>query len=195
MTLRRTTRTTLIASTALLMASLATSVQAQFDPQGLYSARDLLNADVHFDVAPDSRPSQVVDLLLGDDRKVHAIVVRSTDSVGQNGDALVVTNAHYRLVNREENGETGHAIFIEADPATLETMPRYDQEWWDTARLRTREAWQRAGEGAESAWQSTQRGLDRVGESAESTWERTQQGAERAGRRISETLDEWRNDN
>ena len=195
MTLMRFTRTALIASTGLLIASLTAAVQAQSDPQGLYSARDLLDADVHFDVAPDSQPSQVVDLLLGDDQKVHAIVVHTRDSVGQNGDSLVITNAHYRLVNHDDNGETRHDIFIDAEPETLETMPRYDQEWWDTARLRTREAWQRAGEGAESAWQRTQRGLDQVGESAESAWERTQQGAERAGRHISETLDDWRNDN
>lgn len=191
MIVSRSAKTLLIISACLLTAS----VQAQSDPQGLYSAQALLKADVHFEAVPDSQPSQVADLLLGDDQKVHAIVVHTSDSVGLDGDSLVVTNTHYRLSNHEENGETRHEILVDADPAALETMPRYDQEWWQTARHRTREAWQRASEGAESAWQSTQRGLDRVGESAESAWERTQQGAERAGRRISETLEEWRNDN
>ena len=195
MIVSRRTKTLQIISTGLLMTALAASVQAESEPQGLYSAQALLDAEVHFSAAPDSQPSRVADLLLGDDQRVHAIVVHSDSSLGQDGDALVVANTHYRLVNHGDNGETRHDIIVDADPATLESLPRYDQEWWDSARQRTREAWQRAGEGAESAWQSTQRGLDRVGESAESAWERTQQGAERAGRRISETLEEWRNDN
>ncbi|MCE8033494.1 hypothetical protein EKK97_05620 [Billgrantia tianxiuensis] len=194
MTQPRITRTTLVASAGLFIAGLAVGVQAQFDPQGLYSARAIFDADVHFEAAPDSQPSQVVDLLMGDDKKVHAIVVRSDDSVGRNGDHLVVTNTHYRLVNHEEDGETSHDIIVDADREALDAMPRYDQEWWDMARQRTREAWHSAGEGAESAWHRTQEGLDRIGEGAESAWERAQQGAERAGQRISETLDDWTND-
>ena len=195
MIVSRHTKTLQVISTGLLMTVLAAGLQAESDPQGLYSARALLDAEVYFTATPDSQPSRVADLLLGDDQRVHAIVVHSDSSVGQDGDALVVANTHYRLVNHDDNGETRHGIVVDADPATLESLPRYDQAWWDSARERTRNAWQRAGEGAESAWQSTQRGLDRVGESAESAWERTQQGAERAGRRISETLEEWRNDN
>ncbi|MFQ3786084.1 hypothetical protein [Halomonas sp. A29] len=189
----RMTRTTIAASVGLLIAGLAIGAQAQFDPQGLYSTRAILDADVHFEVAPDSQPSQVVDMLMGDDRKVHAIVVRSNDAVGQNGDYLVITNAHYRLVNHEENDETRHEIVVDADQEALEAMPRYDKEWWDTARQRAREAWHDAGEGADSAWQQTRRGADRIGEGAEQAWERTQEGAERAGRTISETLDRWTN--
>lgn len=191
MIVSRHTKTLQVISTGLLMTVLAAGLQAESDPQGLYSARALLDAEVHFAAAPDSQPSRVADLLLGDDQRVHAIVVHSDSNVGQGGDALVVANTHYRLVN---HGGNRHDIIVDADPATLESLPRYDQAWWDSARQRTREAWQRAGEGAESAWQRTQRGLDQVGESAESAWERTQQGAERAGRRISETLEDWRND-
>ncbi|MGR4069398.1 PRC-barrel domain containing protein [Billgrantia sp. C5P2] len=194
MTQSRLARTTLTTSAGLFIAGLAIGVQAQFDPQGLYSGRAIFDADVHFEAAPHAEPSEVIDMLLGDDKKVHAIVVRSNDTVGLNGDHLVITNAHYRLVNHEEDGETRHDIIVEADQETLETMPRYDREWWDTARQRTREAWDSAGEGADSAWERTRQGLDRLGESAESAWERTQEGAERTSRRISETLEVWSGD-
>lgn len=189
----RITRTTLAASAGLFLAGLAIGVQAQFEPQGLYSSRALFDAEVHFEASPDSQPGEVIDILLGDDRQVHAIVVRPDDDMGRDGDYLVITNAHYRLVNYEDDGETVHDIIVDADPESLEAMPRYDQEWWDTARERTREAWHSTGEGADSAWQQTRRGADRVGESAEHAWERTQEGAERAGRTISETLDRWTN--
>ena len=192
---QRISRTAIAASAGVFFAGLAIGVQAQFDPQGLYSARTIFDADVHFEAAPDSQPSQVVDMLLGDDKKVHAIVVRSDESVGQNGDQLIITSANFRLVNFEEDGETAHDIIIDADQEALEAMPRYDQEWWDMARQRSREAWHSAGEEAESAWHQSREGMDRIGEGAERAWERTQEGAERAGRRISETLDNWSNDN
>ncbi|PMR76666.1 hypothetical protein [Billgrantia endophytica] len=191
MTQRRLTRTTLAASVGMLVAGLTIGAQAQFDPQGLYSARTILDAEVHFEAAPDSQPSAVVDILLGDDMQVHALVVQSDTTIGQNGDHLVITNAHYRLVTHEEDGDTAHDVIVDADEEALDAMPRYDQQWWDMARQRARDAWHTAGEGAESAWHQTREGADRIGEGAESAWERTQQGAERAGRAISETLDDW----
>jgi hypothetical protein len=194
MILPHLTRTTIAASAGLFIAGIAIGVQAQFDPQGLYSGRAIFDAEVHFEAAPHTEPSEVVDMLLGDDQKVHAIVVRSNEAIGQDGEYLVVTNDHYRLVNHEEEGETAHDIIIEADKEALEAMPRYDQEWWDMARQRTREAWHTAGEGAESAWHQTQQGLERIGEGAENAWERAQEGAERASQSISETLDDWSND-
>lgn len=194
MTQSRTARTTLAVSASLLISGLATAAQAQFDPQGLYSTHDILDAEVHFESAPASEPSAVVDILLGDDRKVQAIVVDTHDSVGLDGDTLVITNQHYRLVNFDENGETQHDIIVETDLEALDAMPRYDREWMQTARERAQEAWDSTGEGAESAWHRTRQGLERIGEGAEDAWERTQEGAERAGRRISETLDEWTSD-
>ncbi|WP_111413262.1 hypothetical protein [Billgrantia lactosivorans] len=194
MTQPRLARTTLATSAGLLMAGLAIDAQAQFDPQGLYSTHDILEAEVHFESAPDSEPSEVVDILLGDDRKVQAIVVDTHDSVGLDGDAVVITNQHYRLVNFDENGETQHDIIVETDIEAVDAMPRYDREWMQSARERAREAWDSTGEGAESAWHRTREGLDRIGENAEDAWERTQEGAERAGRSISETLDEWTSD-
>ncbi|MFW3613734.1 hypothetical protein [Billgrantia antri] len=194
MTQSRTTRTTLAVSASLFLTGLAGAAQAQFDPQGLYSTHAILDAEVHFESAPASEPSEVVDILLGDDRKVQAIVVDTHDSVGLDGDTVVITNQHYRLVNFDENGKTQHDIIVEPDTEALDAMPRYDQEWMNTAQERAREAWNSTGEGAESAWHRTRQGLDRIGEGAEDAWERTQEGAERAGRRISEVLDQWTSD-
>ncbi|MGQ4878803.1 PRC-barrel domain containing protein [Billgrantia sp. LNSP4103-1] len=194
MTQPRITRMTLATSAGLLIAGIAIGAQAQFDPQGLYSGRAIFDAEVHFEAAPHAEASEVVDMLLGDDQKVHAIVVRTNDAIGQDGDTLVITNDHYRLVNHEEEGDTAHDIIVEAEAEALEAMPRYDKEWWGMARQRAREAWHTAGEGAESAWHQTREGLDRIGDGAESAWERAQEGAERAGRNISETLDDWTSD-
>lgn len=191
MRMQRLTNTTFAVSAGLVMGGLALAAHAQFDPQGLYSARAIFNADVHFESAPDSPPSSVFDMLMGDDKRVHALVIDTHDEVGQNGDRLVLTNAHFRLVNHEEDDETVHDIIVHIDGDALDEMPRYDAQWWDMARERTREVWHTAGEGAESAWHQTQRGAHRVGDSADDAWQRTQEGAERAGRTISETFDRW----
>lgn len=195
MTQPRIARTTIAASAGLFVAGLAIGVQAQFEPQGLYSARAILDAEVHFEAAPASPPSEVDDLLLGDDQKVHAIIVDTHDSVGQDGDTIVFTNQHYRLVNYEEEGQTRYDIIVETEADALAELPRYDQEWMRRASQRAREAWDTAGEGAESAWHQTREGLERIGEGAEAAWERAQEGAERAGRRIGEALNDWTSDN
>jgi hypothetical protein len=191
MTQRHLARTTLATVGGLLAAGLAFGAQAQFEPQGLYSAQTILDADVHFEAAPDSQASSVVDLLLGDDMQVHALVVRPDASVELEGDDLVITNAHYRLVTHEgEDGEITHDVVVDATEESLEAMPRYDSDWWNQARERAREAWHAAGEGADSAWHRTREGADRVGEGAERAWERAQEGAERAREAIGEALDD-----
>lgn len=194
MTQRRFARTTLATTVGLLVAGLTIAgAHAQFEPQGLYSNRAILDAEVYFEAAPDSQPSEIVDMLLGDDMQVHALVIRSHEDVGQDGDYIVITNAHYRLVTHEENGETTHDVLVDANEDALAAMPRYDQDWWDMARQRSRDAWHSAGEGADSAWHQTREGADRVGEGAERAWERTQEGAERAGRAVGDALDSWTN--
>ncbi|RCV87663.1 PRC-barrel domain containing protein [Billgrantia montanilacus] len=194
MTQQRIARTTLATSVGLLVAGLTIAgAHAQFEPQGLYSARSILDAEVHFEAAPDSQPSDVVDMLLGDDMQVHALVIRSHADVGQDGDHIVVTNAHYQLVTHEEDGETTHDVLVDANEDALTAMPRYDQDWWNMARQRARDAWHTAGEGAESAWHQTREGTDRIGEGAERAWERTQEGAQRAGQAVSDLLDNWTN--
>ena len=194
MTQRNFARTTLATSIGLLVAGLTVAgAHAQFEPQGLYSARAILDAEVYFEAAPESQPSDVVDMLLGDDMQVHALVIRSHDEVGQDGDHIVVTNANYRLVTHEEDGETTHDILVDAPEDALTAMPRYDQDWWDMARQRARDAWHTAGEGAESAWHQTREGADRIGEGAERAWERTQEGAHRAGQAVSDLLNNWTN--
>ncbi|MCE8020245.1 hypothetical protein HOP51_08995 [Halomonas sp. MCCC 1A11036] len=202
-------RLPLALSLAALLGAPASADVPPFDAQGLYSTQALLGAEVHFEVTPDGPSGEVVDLLFGDDLRVHALVVDVGDGLERSGERLVVSNTHYRLVHAERDDEVVHTVIVEADAATLDDLPRYDQAWWETARERARDAWYEAGDGAESAWQRTRRGADRVGERsaetwertqegadrvgerAESAWERTQEGAERAGRRISEALEGW----
>ena len=187
---RRFARTTLATAVGLLTAGLAVGAQAQYDPQGLYSVQSILDADVYFEAIPDTEASSVADVLLGDDMRVHALVVRPDGELGLGDTPLVVTNPNYHLVTHEaEDGQITHDVIVDTPEEALEEMPHYDQDWWDLARERAQEAWDTTQEGAISAWHFTREGADRIGEGAESAWERTQEGAQRAGEAIEEAID------
>ena len=188
---RHITRTIL---PGLVAAGLAIPAQAQSDPQGLYSARMILDADVYLVSDPETPIGEVDDILFGDDMAVHALVVQSGARLGLGGQEVVVTNALYRLDTQvDEEGTTTHQVMVEASEEEFADLPHYDRDWWQQARERSREAWERTQEGAESAWQRTREGAERVGDRAERAWERTREGAERAGDAISEALDDMTN--
>ncbi|MCG6657712.1 PRC-barrel domain containing protein [Halomonas campisalis] len=189
----RFARTTLATAVGLLAAGLTAGAHAQFEPQGLYSAQSILDADVYFEAAPGTEAGSVADILLGDDMRVHALVVRPDTGVGLGDNPLVVTNPHYHLVTHEDDeGQITHDVIIDTPEEALEEMPHYDQDWWDLARERARDAWDTTQEGAISAWHYTREGADRIGEGAESAWERTQEGARRAGEAIEGAIDHMR---
>lgn len=191
---RRFTRTILHGALGLIATGLVINAQAQSDPQGLYSARMILDADVHLASDPDTPVGEVDDILLGDDMAVHALVVESGDTPGLGGQGVVITNALYRLDTRvDEDGAITHRVVVEASEEEFAALPPYDRDWQQQARERSRAAWERTQEGADSAWQRTREGAERVGDSAERAWERTQEGAERAGDAISEALDNMTN--
>lgn len=194
MSTRDITRTILPGALGLIATGLVITAQAQSDPQGLYSARMILDADVHLAPDPDTRVGEVDDILLGDDMAVHALVVQSGTSLGLGGQEVVITNALYRLDTLpDEDGTTSHRVMVVASEEEFASLPRYDRDWQQQARERSRAAWERSQEGADSAWQRTREGAERVGDRAERAWERTREGAERAGDAISEALDNMTN--
>ncbi|WP_416139727.1 PRC-barrel domain containing protein [Halomonas sp. HK25] len=158
-------KASLTTGAALLAASLTAYAQAQYEPQGLYSVMSILDAEVYFEAAPDSEAGDVRDILLGEDRQVHSLVVRPHNSLGIGDDAIVIGNDSYHLLSYEDDdGKITHDVIVEIHEEAFEELPRYDQDWWDLARERAREA-----------------------------WETTQEGAERAGRAIGEAIDDLSN--
>ncbi|MFP4263969.1 MAG: PRC-barrel domain-containing protein [Halomonas sp.] len=161
---------------ALLSGGLAVGAQAQtdHDPQGLYSAEDILDADVYLNDDPEERVGEVEDILLDEAMQVTALVVESGSVLGLGGRDIIVESGQFTLnTQRDDDGDTEHRVVLEASAEELEEYPVYDKDWWHEARERSREAWLDTREGAESAWQTTQEG-------AESAWETTRENARRA---------------
>ncbi|MDN3521466.1 PRC-barrel domain-containing protein [Halomonas ramblicola] len=154
--------------------SLAAAAQQDHQPQGLYSADDILDADVYLSDAPEERVGEVEDILLDEAMQVTALVVESGEVLGLGGRELVVEAGQFSLTTQaESDGEVEHRVMLEATAEELEDYPVYDNDWWQQARERTREAWMDTQEGAQSAWETTQEG-------AEQAWETTRENARRA---------------
>ncbi|GGX99980.1 hypothetical protein GCM10007160_29490 [Litchfieldella qijiaojingensis] len=161
-------KTFLNIGTTLIAASFAVSGHAAEEPQepqGLYSADTILDADVYLSSNLEERVGEVEDILLDDDMRVQSLVIESGSTLGLGGREIVVDNGNYRLETVTENdGDTAHRVIVDVSAAELDEMPEYNASWWDEARQRAREAWEATREGAESAWQRTREGAERAAE-------------------------------
>ncbi|XKE44542.1 PRC-barrel domain-containing protein [Halomonas organivorans] len=170
--------------TALLATGLASAGTAQAAPQGLYSADELLDAEVTSREAPDVVIGEVEDLLLDDDMRLRALVIDT-------GNLLDMGEKQYVIEAGEFSVETRHGdrldaieyrVTVDLDESAITRQPEYTDGWWSQARQNMQQAWSDTREDAASAWETTQEGasraLDRIGRALEAAGERTQRAAE-----------------
>ncbi|MCB8887796.1 PRC-barrel domain-containing protein [Vreelandella malpeensis] len=149
----------LTAMSTALLAGLSLDAQAQTtaqEPQGVYSAEDILDADVYFANGSGEEIGDVDDILFDDDMRITALVIESGAVLGLGGREIVVGTDYFTLeTSTEGDGETEHRIMLSATPEEVEDFPAYDRDWWEQTQANAREAWQTTRDGAESAWQRT----------------------------------------
>lgn len=146
---------------------------AQTEPQGMYAAEDILDANAYIVNDSGDPIGEVEDILFDEQMKVSALVVESGKVLGLGGREIVVGTDYFALETYTEKDddddarETEHRVMIDATSAEVEQFPAYDHDWWEQAKSNTQEAWQTTREGAESAWQTTREG-------AKNAWQKTQ---------------------
>ncbi|OUE43892.1 hypothetical protein BZY95_06980 [Billgrantia desiderata SP1] len=137
-----------------------TQAVAQDDPQaaqGLYSANDIIGADVYHADDPDEEVGNVENILLDDDGQVSALVVNAGGLWGMGGDDVVVGIEHFTMETErnddgifDQDGVT-HRILVNATEDELENFPEYDEQWFgDEQDRRTQERGDQEG-----VWQTT----------------------------------------
>ncbi|MCD1588215.1 PRC-barrel domain-containing protein [Halomonas sp. IOP_14] len=159
--MRKTILTTVIGTA--LMGSVAMSAHAQNEPQGMYSADDILDAEVYFAGGSGEEIGDVDDILFDEEMRITAIVIESGSVLGLGGREIVVDTDYFTLETETEtdaDGDTEHRIMVEASQEEVEAFPAYNNEWWEQTKANARDAWQTTQEGAESAWQRTREALD-----------------------------------
>ena len=140
---------------------MAFGVQAQTEPQGMYSAEDILDADVFFANGSGEEIGDVDDILFDEEMRISALVIESGAVLGLGGREIVVDTDNFTLeTHTESDGETEHRIMLEATSEEVESFPTYDRDWWEQTKANARDAWQTTKEGAQSAWQTTREAVN-----------------------------------
>ncbi|XQU09383.1 PRC-barrel domain-containing protein [Halomonas sp. LY9] len=157
--MRKSILTTAI--TTALLGGMAFGVHAQTEPQGMYSAEDILDADVFFADGSGEEIGEVDDILFDEEMRITALVIESGSVLGLGGREIVVGTDHFSLeTHTESDGDTEHRIMLEATSEEVESFPTYDRDWWEQTKANAQDAWQTTKEGAQSAWQSTREAVN-----------------------------------
>ncbi|MBR2513862.1 MAG: PRC-barrel domain-containing protein [Halomonas sp.] len=152
--MRKSILTTAVST--VLLGSLAFGAQASNQPQGMYSADDILDAEVYFADGSDEEIGEVDDILFDDDMRITALVIESGTVLGLGGREIVVGTDYFTLeTHTEGDGDTEHRVMLNATSEEVESFPTYDRDWWEQTRANARDAWETTRDGAQSAWQST----------------------------------------
>jgi len=96
---------TLAASSIMLsQVAMAQDNQNSQSPQGLYSADELMDADVYLSSQPDDDIGDVEDILLGEDMSVQALVVEAGGVLDMGDKGFVVKKGDFTVeTNQNDN--------------------------------------------------------------------------------------------
>ncbi|MDZ7853937.1 MAG: PRC-barrel domain-containing protein [Halomonas sp.] len=171
---------------ALIAGGLAVSGSAIAQPQGLYSADELLDASVYATSSSD-QIGEVEDILLDNDMQVRALVIDTGNLLDFKGEQhFVIESEKFSVETQDGNSleEIEYRVNVDLSEEEIAQQPQYTNEWWENARQVAQRAWEDTKEGAASAWETTQEGasraLDRIGEALENVGQRTQEAADRS---------------
>lgn len=155
---------------SLVAGSMAFSVSAHA-AQGLYSAGDLMDADVHDSSGEEI--GEVENILMDDSMSVHSLVIKTGDILGLGGRDVVAERGTFTL-RLEEGGDNrfddlNYEVHMEATLEEIKALPEYDESWWNQTSNAMSQAWENAKQTSRSAWQDTK-------QATSSAWQNIKQG-------------------
>lgn len=136
---------------AAALAASATTVMAA--PDDLYSAEELMDADVYL---ADSKEQigEVEDVIFNSDLAVQSFVIETNEVLGLGGESYVVAVDELRVATIADGEDDDQEYRVTLD-ATLEDMaayPEYSESWWNDVRAQAGDVWQQTKETAKGAW-------------------------------------------
>lgn len=150
---------TFAALTAAILAVAATTAAAA--PDGLYSADELMDADVYLANRPE-QIGEVEDLILDSSLTVGAFVVETDDVLGLGGRSYIVSVEDVRVatVTQAAGDDPEYRVTLDATLERMKAYPEYSESWWDSVRARAGAIWVQTREAAESAWSQIKEATD-----------------------------------
>lgn len=166
----------------LLAGSLTLSFSA-IAAQGLYSADELMDAEVYDSTGEEI--GEVEDILLGDDMSVQALIIETGEILGLGGREVVASRGTFTVRTKSADNEFDdieYEVHMEATQEALKRFPEYNENWWTDTRKDLRQAWTKTKQNTKSAWESTK-------EASASAWNKTKHGVEEMGDKIESATD------
>lgn len=165
---------------SLVAGSMAFGLSAHA-AQGLYSADDLMDADVYDSNGEDV--GEVEDILMDDGMSVHSLVIKTGDVLGLGGRDVVAERGTF-TVRMEEDGDDAfddqdYEVHMETTSEEVKGLPEYDESWWNQTSTSLQQAWENTKDVSESAWENTK-------QATSSAWYNITGGAEEMGDDIEE---------
>lgn len=166
-------------SAAMLAGGMALAAAAQADLQGLYSADELLDADVYTSADTGESIGEVEDILLDDGMRVHALVIETGNLLDMGEKQYVIEAGQFSVetFNSDSLDRLEYRVMVDLSEQDITEQPAYTDNWWNEAKQNTRDAWGKTKEGASSAWEKTKEGtadvLDRAEEALRSSDDET----------------------
>ncbi|OLO07462.1 hypothetical protein BTW08_11855 [Salinicola sp. MH3R3-1] len=149
---------TLAASSVMMsQAAMAQDDQDSQSRQGLYSADELMDADVYLSGQKDDDVGDVEDILLGEDMSVQALVVEAGGVLDMGDKDFVVKKGDFTVETQHNDDldDIEYRVVVNMDKDELKQQPKYDNDWWNQARKQAADAWENTKQGASSAWHDT----------------------------------------
>lgn len=158
--------------TSLVAGSMAFSLSAHA-AQGLYSADDLMDADVYDSSGEEI--GEVENILMDDNMSVHSLVIKTGDVMGMGGRDVVAERGTFTLRMEEEGDnefdDQDYEVHMEATQDEIKALPEYDESWWNRTSNSLSQAWENTKETSHSAWEDTK-------QATSSAWQNLKQGLE-----------------
>jgi hypothetical protein len=159
MTFRKSMAAGLVGITLASASGAAMAAQPQqgataAQPQGLYSANQLMDADVYSQNNPQQQVGEIKDILFGNGMRIQAFVVQTENKYGLSGKSYVVDPNQIRVqtTGGAHTNNPQYRVTLNADKQQLSSYPVYSDSWWQKARGRAENAWQQTKQSAGSAW-------------------------------------------
>ncbi len=157
---------------SLVAGSMAFSLSAHA-AQGLYSAEDLMDADVHDSNGEEI--GEVKNILMDDNMSVHSLVISTGGVLGMGGSDVVAKRGTFTLRMAEEGGnqfdDLDYEVHLVATQAEIKALPEYNESWWNQTSDALSQAWENTKETSQSAWQNTK-------QATSSAWQNIKQGVD-----------------
>lgn len=150
MTIRKTGALVL---TGITLAATSSFALAQQQPDGLYSADQLMDADVYMQGSNKS-VGEIDDVILDNNMGVEAFVVETGKTFGLGGESYVVKPDQLRVetMTGQKATEPEYRITLQAEGKELSGYPVYNDAWWTGAQTQASDAWEQTKDSASSAW-------------------------------------------